>query len=36
MTVVRGIALVVVLAGLIALCAIYAPEEAVRFIYTEF
>jgi hypothetical protein len=36
MTVVRRIALVVLLAGLIALSAIYAPEEAVKFIYTEF
>jgi hypothetical protein len=36
MTFVRQAGLVLLLATLIALTAIYAPEEAVKFIYTEF
>ena len=36
MTLLRRLALVLLLASLIALSAIYAPERAVKFIYTEF
>lgn len=36
MTVLRRVGLILVLAALIALSAIYAPEQALKFIYTEF
>jgi hypothetical protein len=36
MTLLRRIGLALLLAALIALSAIYAPETAVKFIYTEF
>lgn len=36
MTFLRRGGLVLLLATLIALCAIYAPDEPLKFIYTEF
>ena len=36
MTLLRRAAFVLLVAALIALCAIYAPEAPLKFIYTEF